>query len=257
MNVCPTDPALFTVASVDGIVALWRWYSEGQYAEVVRVLTPAGHPVSCCRWSSDGTLVLVIGRDGVLTICKADGSAREKVRVETMSAIRLFSGEFSADGQQMVVAGEIASSSESHAWVVKVPTFHKPNAIQNDGDQNAQALDAEALITCTFSGHEAGGISAVSFIPDSPYIVSGGIDGAMLLWNWKQPLPGTRPKAYQAFRFMTTGKTTATRLPLPISRSPAPDELPHLALTARFRFGNCRLKATETAAWLTEMSSER
>ncbi|MDA1230211.1 MAG: protein kinase, partial [Planctomycetota bacterium] len=91
VNVCPTDPALFAAASVNGIVALWRWNSELQYAEVVRVLTHAGHPVSCCRWSSDGSLVLAIGLDGVLTICKADGSANEKLHVETLSAIRLFS----------------------------------------------------------------------------------------------------------------------------------------------------------------------
>lgn len=214
VNVCPTDPALFAAASMNGVVALWRWNSELQYAEVVRVLTPVGDPVSCCRWSSDGLLVLATGLDGVLTICKADGSASEKLRVETLSAIRLFSGEFSSDGQQMVVAGEIASTSESQAWVIGVPPFRQPNKIPNNVGANVQAIHEEALITCTFSGHEAGGISSVRFIPDSPYIVSGGNDGAMLLWNWKQPLPGTRPKAYQAFRFMTAGKTTAHTAPV-------------------------------------------
>jgi centriolar protein POC1 len=55
----------------------------------------------------------------------------------------------------------------------------------------------------------AGGISSVSFVDDSPYLISGGSDGSLILWNWQQPLPGAPPIAYEAYRFLNSTSTTA------------------------------------------------
>ena len=214
LSVCPTDLCLFAAASSNGTVALWRWHSAKLYAEQVKVLNPPGRPVSCCRWSRDGASVLVVGLEGVLAICSADGTARREIRLGTEFPVSLHAGEYSSDGQHIVAVGEVVDTGQSMGWVVRVPAMEITDEIPPVPAADLISDEPDDLITCRFSGHQAGGISSVGFVPDSPYLVSGGNDGALVVWNWKQPLPGTPPMAYEAFRFMASNKATAHRAPI-------------------------------------------
>lgn len=214
LDVCPTDSCVFAAGSATGTVTLWRWRPETNYAEKVIELMREGRAVSSCRWSKDGLSVLVVGRDGVLTICAADGSTRHETRLGKIDSVNLLAGEFSPDGRQIVAVGQIAGTSESIGWVVNVDAINHPDETPANGAADPDASDATSLIACTFSGHQAGGISAVGFIPNSPYLVSGGNDGALILWNWRQPLAGSQPMAYEAFRYMAAGQTTAHEAPV-------------------------------------------
>ena len=222
LRVCPTDLCLFAAASSNGAVALWRWDSAKLYAEHVNVLIPPGRHVSCCRWSHDGASVLAVGLEGVVTICSADGAARREikldaeypVRPDSQNTVRVHAGEFSPDGQHIVAVGEVVDTGQSMGWVIRVPATEITDGMSALPDPNSIPDEPDGLIACRFSGHQAGGISSVGFVPDSPYLVSGGNDGALVLWNWKQLLPGSPPMAYEAFRFMASNKTTAHRAPI-------------------------------------------
>ncbi len=214
LSVCPMDLCLFAAASSNGTVALWRWHTATQHAEQIRILNPPGHPVSCCRWSHDGASVLAVGLDGVLIICSADGAARREIRLDTEFPVSLYAGEFSPDGQHIVAVGEVVDSGQSMGWVLRAPGSDNIDEIAPIPDDNSTSAKPDDLITCRFSGHQAGGISSVGFVPDSPYLVSGGNDGALVLWNWRQALSGRPPMAYEAFRFMASKKTTAHRAPI-------------------------------------------
>ena len=214
LSVCPTDLCLFAAASSNGTVALWRWHSTKLYAEQVKIMNPSGRHMSCCRWSPDGTAVLAVGLDGVLAICSADGAARREIRLDAEFPVSLYAGEFSPDGQHIVAVGEVVDTGQSMGWVIRVPAMEIADEVAAIADVNLISGEPGDLIACRFSGHQAGGISSVGFVPDSPYLVSGGNDGALVLWNWKQPLPGTPPMAYEAFRFMASNKTTAHRAPI-------------------------------------------
>ncbi len=214
LSVCPTDSCLFAAAASNGNVAIWRWHSAKLYAEQVRILNPPGRYVSCCRWSRDGASVLAVGLDGVLTICSADGAARREIKLDAEYPVRLHAGEFSPDGHHIVAVGEVVDTGQSMGWVIRVPAKEIADGVAAIPDVNSISDGSDDLIACRFSGHQAGGISSVGFVPDSPYLVSGGNDGALVLWNWKQPLPGTPPLAYEAFRFMASKKTTAHRAPI-------------------------------------------
>jgi len=214
LSVCPTDLSMFAAASSNGAVSLWRWHSAKLYAEQVRILNPPGHHVSCCGWSRDGASVLAVGLEGILAICSADGTSRREIKLDSEYPVSLYTGEFSPDGQHIVAVGEVVDTGQSMGWVVRVPAMEITDGTAAITDPNLPPDEPADLIACRFSGHQAGGISSVGFVPDSPYLVSGGNDGALVLWNWKQSLPGTPPMAYEAFRFMASDKTTAHRAPI-------------------------------------------
>ncbi len=96
-----------------------------------------------------------------------------------------------------MIGGHMKQTSESVGWVLQLTA-------EVDGRTTLKMV-------CSFSGHGAGGVSALAFADDSPYLISGGNDGSVILWNWQQPLPADVPVAYEAFRFSVTHPRLLTR----------------------------------------------
>jgi len=227
LDFSPVDHSLFVSAGSDGSVALWRWIPESQRADRIRLLRESDSPpmisavsvqpspddpslpsdrqlrrrdsaVVSVRWSPNGQSLLVVSRNGKIAMLRADVAAPSvPIVISTATEdVELSSGALSADGLFVVVTGQKVRTGESTGWVYRVPS--------------ADSSVAQAQV-CQFSGHGAGGISCGEFLPDSPYLVSGGNDGSVILWNWQQPLPGETPTAYEAYRFLTDNQLTAHR----------------------------------------------
>ncbi len=209
------DHSLFASAGSDGSVALWQWNPEALRADRLHFLrgpSPHDHSpavdrplrlrdsaVVSVRWSPDGRSLLVVTRNGSIAMHRADAAEVPSAPIVISDAtadVELSSGALSPDGRYVVVVGQNIRTGESTGRVYRVPSAETA---------------VSSIPVCQFSGHGAGGISCGEFLPDSPYLVSGGNDGSVILWNWQQPLPGETPTAYEAYRFLTDNQLTAHR----------------------------------------------
>jgi WD40 repeat protein len=121
------------------------------------------------------------------------------IKVAAAGPLQLECGDYSRDGRSIAVGGQMTDSGESVGWIY---TINKDSPTQPH-------------LHCTINGHDAGGISSLAFLPDSPHVVTGGADGATIAWNWQPQRRQTdRIQAYEAYQFLVDGKVNAHQAPI-------------------------------------------
>jgi WD40 repeat protein len=228
---CPVEADLLLTGDEGGQVVLWKWLADQQKLNHEGVIASLTHRVVDVNWSTDGQHIVAVTADGRVHVFRRDGTQPMVIRPAGDVAVELASAQFAPAGQHpreqhLVVTGRIAATLESAGWVLRWREIAarevaaREVAADNDretsetGEQNGANSGARATVVCRFSGHEAGGISSASFVPGSPYLVSGGSDGSLILWNWQNPIPAEIPSAYEAYRFLAADQTTAHQGPV-------------------------------------------
>jgi WD40 repeat protein len=180
--------------SEDGTVKVWKWAPATQtLSEESSFEVETNEPVSEVRWTSGGESLLVVRRNSVAMINIVESRETALELPKSVTPMTFLCGDITADGTAIALAGE-QKGVGSAGLVLK---------------KNAEGL---FLLHSTFEGHGFGGIKALSFIPStekesaenlepSPYLVSGGDDGAALLWNWHPSRESSGFPATEAFRF--------------------------------------------------------
>ena len=207
---------LIASGGTDGGIVFWNWNPTA------RKLTELGNAnfgigaIVDVKWSADSRSVLVVGQKSAKLLSRpADnsfdiqrwGSTDLHISAAAEDTVKLTCGDISTDGGSISIAlaGKFENTDGSVGYVLT-----KDPGAETFGDP------------LTFSGHGAGGISAVEFfdgeyVAGARYLVSTGIDGAAIIWNWTSGTP------YQAYRFLTPGLPGAAHLAaitdLAVSRS--------------------------------------
>lgn len=209
---------VFLSAGADGSVALWKWDADQQLATCQARLDIASFavnktnsdtaaappsavrsPVAATSWTPDGGRFLVATASGRVAVFDANNTDHPvaDIRVEDAQEVKISAAEFSPTGRFLAVAGQVLQSGQSAGWIYDLQPLDAPE------------LHAQIL------GHEAGGIRCLAFVAESPYIVTGGADGAALIWNW-QPERADEDalQAYEAFQLLTNNTTVAHPAPV-------------------------------------------
>lgn len=192
------DSLPFVSSGADGSVALRNWNQSTTSATFAGWLRQAGDPIVSVRWNCDGTAILVADESGKVEVFTAAGQPSFSFQVQATSDVQLQSAVFSADAKFIGIAGQIIQSGESYGWVYQIQDVESPE------------------LHCTISGgHEAGGIRDIRFLPDSSYLVTGGTDGAALIWNW-QPSRAEEGvlAAYEAYQLLADDQPRAHDAPI-------------------------------------------
>ncbi|MDG2127214.1 MAG: protein kinase [Fuerstiella sp.] len=191
----------FVSSGADGSAALWEWKADISESRLVRWLRTEGAAVVHVAWSSDGADILLVCADGCVSVLSAEDSEQNSVDITISAAgpLRLECGDYAADGRSIAVGGQLTESGASIGWIYTL----------DDDDSIPPQLH------CKINGHDAGGIRTLAFLPDSPYVVTGGADGAAIAWNW-QPQRTQTPglQAYEAYQFLVDGDVRAHRAPI-------------------------------------------
>ncbi|MEZ6122904.1 MAG: protein kinase [Planctomycetaceae bacterium] len=192
----------FFSAGADGSATLWDCRPETGEATVLRQLRPAGGRVAAAAWSPDGNSVLLAIEDGQVEIIRPGDEQPKAVRVSIPAdgQVELAAAGYSFDGRFFAVGGRIVQSGESAAWI-----------FQTSGHD----ADPQPELHATVQGHEAGGFRCLSFLPNSPHLVTGGADGTALIWNW-QPERAAEDvvAAYLAYQLIQLNSTVAHTAPI-------------------------------------------
>ena len=200
VNSSTPDSVRFASAAADGTATLWNWNADHNTVNRITDFprNPAG--VSELNWSPDHQELLIIYKDGSVHICSTDESEVQSrsFSVDDSQEYELLCGQFSSDGKFLAVAGQTRESGESIGWVFAV--------------DNTQ--DTQPRLHCTFTGHESGGITCLGFLADSPYLVSGGTDGSVIVWNWQPQLRDQSTQAYEAYQFLAKDSSRAHSAPV-------------------------------------------
>jgi WD40 repeat protein/serine/threonine protein kinase len=191
----------FVSGGADGSAALWEWDSGNEESRLVRWLRTEGAAVVHVAWTSDGTNVLLVCADGCVSVVSAGDAEKPSVdiRVSAAGPLQLECGDYAADGRSIALGGQLTESGASVGWIY---TFRDDDPMQPQ-------------LHCTINGHDAGGIRSLAFLPDSPYVITGGADGAAIAWNWQPQRRQTAGlQAYEAYQFLVDGDVHAHRAPI-------------------------------------------
>ncbi|APZ94086.1 WD40 repeat domain-containing serine/threonine-protein kinase [Fuerstiella marisgermanici] len=197
----PNDDAtqLFVSTGADRSAGLWRWNSETREAALVEKLQPkTGGILAAAAFSPSGQRLLLAHADGTLTVLPtATPQADQRTfKVESGQTVELTSATFSDDKRVFAVAGRLLGSGESRAWVFR------------QGDDGWRAH-------CVVRGHDAGGINAIAFLPNSPWLVTGGADGHALVWNCQTDRDEASAfAAYEAYEFLKADSPVSHSAPI-------------------------------------------
>ena len=194
----------FVSCGADGSAELWQWNADLNAAVSIRSLqttspTQTRPGISEASWSPNGQLVVLTNRDGSFSIIDVEKPEVPvlNLKIDTDETISLNAGSFYSDGQFIAVGGQMVESGASCGWIYDVSDMKQPR------------------LHATINGHEAGGIRSLAFMPDSSYVVTGGADGAAILWNWQpQRRDATGLAAYEAYQFLFEGESVAHQAPI-------------------------------------------
>lgn len=205
-----TSPRL-AFADSSGVVRLGDWDAATNTLMIRWSLKAVESPVAALRWTPKHDLLAVVSVLGEIVLVNTDGIATVRTRLPDSQSCRVTSADIDSTGQLLALAGERVSTSESIGWILS-------DLISEQGQQKTDpgevVAEQSAKVVCQFSGHSAGGITAIHFVPSSPYLISGGHDGAIIIWNWQNPLPGSVPVAYEAYRFFSETQPAAHAAPV-------------------------------------------
>ena len=196
---CPNPQSnRFVSAAADGSASIWKWDDNLNQALRSSWLSRKGSAITSALWSPDGSQILLARTDAKFDLCDAESAELiSSSSLPETDEIRVLSTAYSSDGQYVALAGMMVSSGESRAWILNI------------ADPKSPDLHARII------GHDAGGIASVAFIPDSPYVVTGGSDGAALVWNWQPHREEAEPiEAYLAYQLMQDSKSLAHNAPI-------------------------------------------
>lgn len=197
-------------ADSTGVIRLGQWDQATNTLMIRWSFKAVESPVVALRWTPQHDQLAVVSILGEVVLLNTDGVATARTTIPDNQSYRISSADIDSTGRMLSLAGERVSTSESIGWILS-------DLIADHTEQNVvnEPIAAKpANIVCQFSGHSAGGITAVRFIPSSPYLISGGHDGAIIIWNWQNPLPGAVPSAYEAFRFLSQTLPSAHAAPV-------------------------------------------
>lgn len=198
-------------ADSSGVVRLGDWDQTTNTLMIRWSLKAVESPVAALRWTPKHDLLAVVSVLGEIVLVNTDGIATVRTRLPDSPSCRVTSADIDSTGQFLALAGERVSTSESIGWILSDLMSQQG---QQKTDPDAPVAERLANVVCQFSGHSAGGITAVHFVPSSPYLISGGHDGAIIIWNWQNPLPGSVPVAYEAYRFLSETQPAAHAAPV-------------------------------------------
>lgn len=200
----PVKNDVFASSGSDGAICFWRWEQDQEAAVLIRRVSglhAKGNAIEV-NWSADGQSVWVADQFGGLKKFDEDGNVILDSQVLANQNVELADLAIRSDGRFIAVCGKGQNGGLSTAWI-----------FEQVGDG---ASDSEKLVVhCRLDGHEAGGIKGIRFLPDSPYVVTAGADGACLVWNWMPERFQERPiEAYEAFQFLSPDSRVAHRAPI-------------------------------------------
>jgi WD40 repeat protein/serine/threonine protein kinase len=227
----PVESSKIITAGEDGQILLWQWSVPEQTLLKVKDVAKVNSAIASVKWFHDATGIAFVSNEGLIGMTEADGTNLRFMSAGRNPSVKLSTIDVTADKQFVAVAGYIKGTEESIGWVLRTEeiTSTQP-ATETAADSTTAAKSAQPLlfadhIECSFSGHAAGGINALRFVEGTPYLVSGGQDGSLILWNWKNKLPGAAPVAYEAYRFFTDEELTAHLGPITSLTVSATNEL--------------------------------
>ncbi|MEQ9406984.1 MAG: protein kinase [Fuerstiella sp.] len=178
---------MFVSTGADGSAIVWKYARPENTPAQVQSLRTQGPRLVATAWSEDGRSILLAAVNGEVTVNRFGEADSSVVRLSTGAEtdVRLAAAAIREDGRYIAVAGQLTESRESVAWVYEVTT------------------DGKAKLHAVISGHEAGGINGICFLPESPYVVTGGADGDVIIWNWQPDRVDEMPlNAYEAYQFL-------------------------------------------------------
>ena len=211
----PADASKIITTGEDGRILLWQWSASEQSLLKLKDVAKVKSAVAAAKWLHDATGIVFVSNQGQVGLADADGANLKIVSAGSIPSVELSTVDVTADGEFIAVAGYFKGTEESIGWVLRTAQMRSTQpaseiAVNAPTDPESSEPSSFAdHIECTFSGHAAGGINALGFVAGTPYLVSGGQDGSLILWNWKNKLPGATPVAYEAYRFFTDEEVTA------------------------------------------------
>ena len=190
------ETSSFVSAGADGSAILWKWDSLHQTATQIARLLESGPAITCTAWSPSGDHILMTQQNGHIVMVAAANP--DEVLYDSNDVLpaeaRLTTCAYSSDGRFVAVAGQMANSGESRGWVLDVRNPSSPQ------------------VHCTLQGHGAGGIRCVDFSAESPHLVTGGNDGAAIIWNWQPGRAIDAPvEAYEVYQLLAEKESVAHR----------------------------------------------
>lgn len=195
----PNDQNLFASCGSDGCVCLWRWEQSSRQAVLqTRILNAdADKKIVTAKWTSDGSYLWAACDSGHVRKYDAGGIQVSNDWSPSQSDFEIIDLDIHADNRFIAVCGKSPLGGQSMACV-----FEELN-------------NKDLVLHCKLEGHDAGGIRGIRFLPNSPYIVTAGTDGACLVWNWMPERASERPiQPYEAYQFLSPDRRVAHVAPI-------------------------------------------
>jgi WD40 repeat protein len=227
----PVESSKIVSAGEDGKIVLWQWSVPDQTLFKLKDVAKVPSAIAAVKWFDDAVGIAFVSNDGLIGMTDADGTNPRFMSAGSNGSVKLSTIDVTGDKQFIAVAGYIKGTEESIGWVLRTAkTTSITAATETSADSTAEVESSappsfDDHIECSFSGHAAGGINALRFVAGTPYLVSGGQDGSLILWNWENKLPGAAPVAYEAYRFFTDKELTAHLGPITSLTVSASNEL--------------------------------
>jgi len=155
----------FVSASNLGSATVWEWSPIEKQLLVIRQLEGHEGGVNGAAWSEDAKHLLTVGDDGRPRLWDVDAADAEPLvfEIENPEKYDLYCCAISSDGKRVAVGGIETLSKNSVGWVWK-----------KSGD--------DYLLHCKVGDkHAQEGITAMTFIPETDLIVTGGGDSEVYL----------------------------------------------------------------------------
>ncbi|MCA9082798.1 MAG: protein kinase [Planctomycetaceae bacterium] len=200
LNFHPTE-SKFVSAGADGSAAIWNWNGVSKEVSLDRWLLQKGEPIVNAVWRRNDLVIVSV--DGTIqlmsTVDTNSPPIQFSIRSEQKESVILQCAAVSDDGQYLAVGGQIKETGQSVGWILKAPAA------------------TPLTVHCDIQGHDAGGIQAIDFLPGTSHVVTGGADGAAILWNWhrdEEPSESGKLLAYEVYTLLADGQRVAHPAPI-------------------------------------------
>lgn len=170
----------------DGVAIVWSMDTASGMLVADHTFTPRQGKVSTVSWSADAQYILIVAEQGATIVEMASEKMTPLSLAEFNSAETvLLCGAFNSTGREVALGGQSVASGASIGFILRL-----------------SETTGRFIPHARFSGHGAGGITGTDFIPDTSYLVTTGVDGAAIVWNWQPRDTSGMADLYQAYRFL-------------------------------------------------------